>query len=103
MACVFCEIIAGRIPGLPVWESRDFLLLLDIRPIAPGHVLLMPKRHTPDLFATPDREYGRLLRLAKKVTPILRRLTGARRIGVVVEGFGVPHAHIHLVPVNKTG
>src|SRR5213593_496655 len=103
MACVFCEIVAGRVPGLPVWENRDCLLMLDIRPIASGHLLLLPKKHAADLFLLPERDYLRLLRTARKVVPVLRRLTRARRIGLVVEGFGVPHAHIHLVPVNKDG
>jgi len=103
MACVFCEIVAGRIPGLPVWENRDFLLMLDIRPIASGHLLLLMKKHAEDLFLLPEREYVRLLKTARKIAPILRRATRARRIGLVVEGFGVPHVHVHLVPVNKAG
>ncbi len=103
MACVFCEIVSGRRSGVTVWESRNYLLLLDIRPIAPGHVLLLPKKHAEDLFLLPEREYARLLRTARKIAPILRRLTGAKRIGLVVEGFGVPHVHVHLVPVNKAG
>ena len=103
MKCVFCEIVAGRIPGLPVWENRDFLLLLDIRPIAAGHVLLLPKKHAADIFLLPERDYVRLLSTARKIAPVLRRLTNAKRIGLVVEGFGVPHVHMHLVPVNKAG
>jgi histidine triad (HIT) family protein len=103
MACVFCEIVAGRIPGLPVWEDRDFLLLLDIRPIASGHLLLLPKKHAEDLWLLPERDYARLLRTARKLAPALRRATRAKRIGLVVEGFGVPHVHVHLVPVNQAG
>lgn len=103
MACVFCEIVAGRIPGIKVWESPDSILMLDIKPIAPGHLLLLPKKHAPDIFLLSERDYVRLFRTAMRAAPILRRLTGARRIGVVVEGFGVPHAHVHLVPVNKAG
>jgi histidine triad (HIT) family protein len=103
MKCVFCEIVAGRIPGLPVWESRDFLLLLDIRPIAAGHLLLLPKKHAADIFFLPERDYLGLLSTARKVAPILRRLTNAERIGLVVEGFGIPHVHVHLVPVNRAG
>src|SRR5437660_5552482 len=60
MPCVFCEIVAGRIPALTVWEDRDHLLMLDIRPIAPGHLLLLPKKHSEDLFLLPEREYARL-------------------------------------------
>jgi histidine triad (HIT) family protein len=103
MTCIFCEIVAGRVPALPLWESRDYFLMLDIRPIAVGHLLLLPKKHAEDLFLLPEREYARLLKTARKIAPILRRATGARRIGLVVEGFGVPHVHVHLVPVNKAG
>jgi len=103
MSCIFCEIVAGRIPALAVWEDRNHLLMLDIRPVAPGHLLLLPKKHSEDLFLLPQREYSRLLETARTLAPVLRRLTGARRIGLVVEGFGVPHAHVHLVPVNKAG
>jgi histidine triad (HIT) family protein len=103
MSCVFCEILAGRIPGLPVWENREFLLMLDIRPIAPGHLLLLPKKHAEDLWLLPERDYTRLLATARKLAPALRRATRAKRIGLVVEGFGVPHVHVHLVPVNQAG
>ncbi|HZI88904.1 MAG TPA: HIT family protein [Candidatus Polarisedimenticolia bacterium] len=103
MACIFCEILAGRIPGLPIWEDRHHVLMLDIRPIAPAHALLIPKRHSEDLFVLPDTEYARILRTARKVAPVLRRATGAKRIGMVVEGFGVPHLHLHLVPVSEAG
>jgi histidine triad (HIT) family protein len=61
------------------------------------------KKHAEDLFLLPEREYVRLLKTARKIAPILRRATRARRIGLVVEGFGVPHVHVHLVPVNKAG
>jgi histidine triad (HIT) family protein len=103
MRCVFCEIVAGRMEGAAVWENRDFLLMLDIKPIAAGHLLLLPKKHAEDLFQLPELEYTRLLRMARKAAPFLRRLTGARRIGLVVEGFGVAHVHVHLVPVSKAG
>jgi histidine triad (HIT) family protein len=103
MPCVFCEIVAGRIPTLQVWEDPDHLLMLDIRPIAPGHLLLLPKKHAEDLFLLPEREYTRLLKTARSLAPTLRLATRAKRIGLVVEGFGVPHVHVHLVPVNEAG
>lgn len=103
MPCVFCEIVAGRIPALTVWEDRDHLLMLDIRPIAPAHLLLLPRKHTEDLFQLPEREYARLLETARTLAPVLRQATNAKRIGMVVEGFGVPHVHVHLVPVNEAG
>src|SRR3954471_11459516 len=103
MPCVFCEIVAGRIPARTVWEDRDHLLMLDIRPLAPGHLLLIPKKHAEDLFLLPERDYTRLLSRARALAPTLRRATRAKRIGLVVEGFGVPHVHVHLVPVNGAG
>ena len=103
MGCIFCEIVAGRIPALAVWEDRNHLLMLDIRPVAPGHLLLLPKKHSEDLFLLPEREYSRLLETARALAPVLRRATRAKRIGLVVEGFGVPHVHVHLVPVNRAG
>ena len=103
MSCIFCEIVAGRIPALTVWENRDHLLMLDIRPIASGHLLLLPKKHAEDLWLLPERDYTRLLATARKLAPALRRATRAKRIGLVVEGFGVPHVHVHLVPVNEAG
>ena len=103
MPCVFCEIVAGRIPSLTVWEDPDHLLMMDIRPIAPAHLLLLPKKHTDDLFDLPEREYATLLETARTLAPVLRQATNAKRIGMVVEGFGVPHVHVHLVPVNGPG
>jgi histidine triad (HIT) family protein len=103
MACIFCSIAAGKIPCHRVWENRGYLLMLDIRPIAPGHLLLLPKKHADDLFKLPERDYARLLTTARKAATVLRRATGAKRIGLVVEGFGVPHVHVHLVPIEKPG
>lgn len=95
--------MAGRIPALTVWEDRNHLLMLDIRPIAPGHLLLLPRKHSEDLWLLPEKEYARLLGTARKLAPALRRATKAKRIGLVVEGFGVAHVHVHLVPVNHAG
>src|SRR6266446_1576487 len=72
MSCIFCEIVAGRIPALAVWEDRNHLLVLDIRPVAPGHLLLLPKKHSEDLFLLPKREYNRLLETARTLAPVLR-------------------------------
>lgn len=84
-----------------VWENRDFILLLDIKPINPGHVILIPKRHVEDVLSISEPLYGRMFQTAKKVARVLQKVTSAKRIGLAIEGFGVPHAHIHLVPVNK--
>lgn len=101
MKCIFCDIINNRAEGLKVWEDKNFILLLDVKPINPGHLLLIPKKHAPDVFNLPNDQYVSLFVLAKKATQILKRISGAKRIGLAIEGFGVDHIHIHLVPVNK--
>jgi histidine triad (HIT) family protein len=74
---------------------------LDINPINPGHVLVIPKKHVDYLFDLEDKDYTALFLEAKKVAKGIKSALGPKRVGVAVEGFGVPHAHIHLVPINK--
>ncbi len=101
MKCIFCDIIENRVESLKVWEDKNFILLLDANPINPGHLLLIPKKHAPDVFSLPDVQYIKLLVLVKKIARILKSISGAKRIGLAIEGFGVAHVHVHLVPVNK--
>lgn len=101
MKCSFCQIICGKIEGMKIWENNDFLLMLDRKPINRGHVLLMPKRHFENVFDMPDLLYEDLFRTAKRIAPILQNLVNAKRISLAIEGFGIPHVHMHLVPVNK--
>ncbi len=101
MNCLFCEIANKKIASFKVWENEDFLAFLDIAPINPGHVLLIPKKHTKDVFSLSDDVYDKIFQIAKKIVKPLKKATLAKKIGLVVEGFGVPHAHIHLVPTYK--
>jgi histidine triad (HIT) family protein len=101
--CVFCEIVAGRIPSHKVWESRDFIAFLDIKPIRPGHILLVPRKHHQSLFDLPTALYERAFRTARTLAAPLGKHLGVPRVGIVVEGFGVAHAHIHLVPISEAG
>jgi histidine triad (HIT) family protein len=101
--CIFCKIIAGEIPCTKIWEDDDFYAFLDINPINPGHALVIPKTHHDYLFAMDEPLYGRIFNAAKKLSKPLEKATGAKRIGVVVEGFLVPHVHVHLVPLNEGG
>jgi histidine triad (HIT) family protein len=100
--CVFCEIVAGRIPSHKVWEGRDFIAFLDIKPIRPGHILLVPRKHHESLFDLPAALYERAFRTARTLAAPLGKHLGTR-VGIVVEGFGVAHAHIHLVPISEAG
>jgi histidine triad (HIT) family protein len=100
MGCPFCRIISGEIPAYRIWEDDEFYAMLDINPIKPGHTLLIPKRHADSVFDLDDQWYTQLFLRAKMLSAPLQRATGAKRIGIAVEGFCVPHIHVHLVPVN---
>ncbi|MBU0533119.1 HIT family protein [Candidatus Micrarchaeota archaeon] len=101
--CIFCKIKDGEIPSAKVWENENFFAFLDINPVNPGHTLLIPKKHVDYLFELDDGVYHELFKAAKEVSVPLKRAVGAKRIGVVVEGFLVPHVHIHLIPINGPG
>lgn len=100
MPSIFSRIIAREAPGFVLWEDHDFALLLDIHPINPGHTLLVPKLDVDSVYALPEALYEKLWRIVRDLEPGLRAATNAVRIGIAIEGFGVPHAHVHLVPVN---
>jgi histidine triad (HIT) family protein len=100
MSCIFCRIAQGESPAHVVWQDDLFLAFLDVRPINPGHLLLIPRQHIDYLFELDDALYGPLFARAKDLAAPLRRATGCGRVGVAIEGYGVPHAHIHLVPIN---
>ncbi len=101
MKCLFCDIINNKVPAAKIWEDENFLAFLDINPINPGHTLLIPKTHVEDVFELSDDSFQHLFLTAKNIAPILQKATSAKRMGIAVEGFGVPHVHIHLVPVNN--
>jgi histidine triad (HIT) family protein len=101
--CIFCEIAAGRIPSYKVWENRDFIAFLDIKPIRPGHVLLVPREHHESVFDLPDALYAGVFRTARAMAAKMERVFDVPRVGIVVEGFGVAHAHVHLVPISEAG
>ncbi len=103
MDCVFCKISNGEIPSAKIFEDPDVFAFLDINPINPGHVLIIPKKHVDSIFDSEPELYSRLFSSARRLSAPIQRATGARRIGVVVEGFLVHHAHIHLVPINGGG
>jgi histidine triad (HIT) family protein len=99
--CIFCKIVAGEIPANKVYEDEQFLAFLDVNPVQFGHTLLIPKDHQPSIFKINDNDYAALWLKAKTLAPAIQRATNAKRIGIFVEGFAVPHTHIHLVPINN--
>ncbi len=103
MATLFSRIAAGEIPSYKVAETDRYFAFLDINPVQPGHVLIIPKNETDYIFDIEDDEYAGLQLFAKKVARALRRAVPCRKVGVAVIGLEVPHAHIHLVPMSKEG
>jgi histidine triad (HIT) family protein len=103
MDCIFCKISEGKIPCAKIWEDERFLAFLDINPINPGHTLIIPKKHDEAVFGMDGDAYSALFSAARKLSAPLQKASGAKRIGMIVEGFLVPHAHLHLVPLNAGG
>ena len=99
ISCVFCQIVSGRISARTVYEDSDHLAFFPLEHINPGHVVLIPKQHTDYLFDLAPTAYESLWTAAARIAPALKDATSAKRIGVAVEGFSVPHVHVHLVPL----
>src|SRR5476649_420430 len=100
---IFSKIVAGDIPAYKVAESDDFLAFLDINPLTEGHLLVIPKKEVDYLFDLDDETYSELHIFAKIVAVALKKAIPCERIGVTVIGLEVPHAHIHLIPINSMG
>lgn len=101
MATIFSRIIAGEIPCYKVAENDKFFAFLDINPLAKGHTLVVPKKETDYIFDIEDAELGEMMVFAKKVAMAIRKTIPCVKVGVAVLGLEVPHAHIHLVPMNS--
>ena len=101
MASIFSKIISGDIIAYKVLENENFLAFLDIFPLAKGHVLVIPKKETDYLFDIYSDEYLELWKFAQQVAKAMDKVIECKRIGVAVVGLEVPHAHIHLVPLNN--
>lgn len=101
MASIFSKIVQGEIPCHKVAEDDRFLAFLDIFPLKKGHVLVIPKQEVDYIFDIEDDLLGDLMLFAKKVAKSLKAAIPCERIGVAVIGLEVPHAHIHLVPINN--
>lgn len=103
MASIFSRIIAGEIPSYRVAEDEAHYAFLDINPLAPGHTLVVPKREVDYIFDLSDDEYTALQLFAKRVAAAQLKAVPCKRIATAVIGLEVPHAHIHLVPINSEG
>ncbi len=101
MATIFSRIIAGEIPSYKVAENDQFFAFLDINPMAKGHTLVVPKQEVDYLFDLDDKTLGDMQIFAKKVAKAIEKAVPCKRVGQMVIGLEVPHAHIHLIPINK--
>ncbi len=100
MSSIFTKIVKGEIPSYKIAETGDFYAFLDINPLNHGHTLVIPKKEIDYLFDINDDLYKELFIFAKKVAKAIEKEIPCERIGVAVIGLEVPHAHIHLVPIN---
>jgi histidine triad (HIT) family protein len=101
MSTIFSKIAAGEIPSYKVAADEEHFAFLDINPMAPGHTLVIPRREVDYLFDLTQEEYASLMEFARKVALKLKKAVPCQRIGVAVLGMEVPHAHIHLVPLQS--
>ncbi len=100
---IFSRIIAGEIPCYKVAEDDSFFAFLDINPVNWGHTLVVPKKETDYIFDIDDEELAGMSVFAKRVAKAIREAIPCRKVGVAVLGLEVPHAHIHLIPINEEG
>ena len=101
MASIFSKIIAGEIPGYKVAENDKFYAFLDINPLQRGHTLVVPKQETDYIFDIDDTDLGEMMVFAKHVAQAIKKAIPCKKVGVAVIGLEVPHAHIHLVPMQS--
>jgi histidine triad (HIT) family protein len=100
MTSVFSKIINGDIPSYKIAENEEFYAFLDISPLTVGHTLVIPKIEVDYIFDLEDDLLGRMMQFSKKVAKSIELVVSCNRVGVAVIGLEVPHAHIHLIPIN---
>ena len=101
MASLFTKIVQGDIPSHKIAETNQFLAFLDVFPLAKGHVLVIPKKETDSIFDIEDQEYKDLWAFAKKTAKAIEKSIPCKKVGVAAIGLEVPHAHIHLIPLQS--
>jgi len=101
MASIFSKIVAGEIPSYKIAETADFYAFLDIFPVAKGHTLVIPKKEVDYYFDLDDELIAGMNVFAKKIAVAIKKAVPCKRIGTTVIGLEVPHAHLHLIPINS--
>ena len=103
MPTIFTKIIAGEIPAHKILENDKYLAFLDLHPVNPGHTLVIPKQEVDYIFDIEDELLKGLMLFAKKVARAIGKAFPCKKVGVMVAGIEVPHAHVHLIPINSVG
>ncbi len=103
MASIFSRIVAGEIPCYKIAENEKFFAFFDINPLAPGHTLVIPKKETDYIFDIEDEDLAEMIVFAKDVAVAIKKAFSCLKVGMAVLGLEVPHAHIHLVPMQCEG
>ena len=103
VSSLFSKIIRGELPCYKIYEDGQVFAFLDIRPLALGHTLLIPKREIDDMLDVPRDLYLTVMGEVQRISAALKEAAGSRRVGLIVQGFEVPHFHVHLVPINRPG
>lgn len=103
MATIFTKIVKGEIPSYKIFEDDHFYAFLDISPMAKGHTLVIPKKEIDYLFDIDDAMLKEMIVLSKKIAKAIEKAIECNRVGVMVIGLEVPHAHIHLIPIQNEG
>ena len=101
MSSIFSKIVSNEIPSYKVYENENFLAFLDINPLKQGHTLVIPKIEVDYIFDLKSKQYQELWNFAKLVAKGMKRVIKCKRISIVVMGLEVPHAHIHLIPLDS--
>ena len=102
-ACIFCKILAKQLPSAPVYEDASAYAFLDIGPFEKGHTLVIPKQEVDYIFDVEDELLKGLVVFAKKVAKAIGKAFPCKKVGIMVAGIEVPHAHVHLIPINSVG
>lgn len=103
MATIFTKIVNGEIPSYKIFENEHFYSFLDISPMTKGHTLVIPKKEVDYLFDIDDAMLSEMIVLSKKIAKAIEKTVECTRVGVMVVGLEMPHAHIHLIPIENEG
>lgn len=99
--CIFCKIVKGELSSHKIYEDDFVFAFLDKHPINKGHILVVPKKHEPDFFNLDDKDYESLMAIVKKLSKLVNDKIKPRKVGLIVAGWDIPHAHIHIIPMHE--